>query len=113
MIIIIKLEEQFKSLKLGSLSTYVYCQAIQTAADNLANAGRPVSDEQLVLQTLHGLPEQYETFANFISSQNPFPTFTQLRSLVLMEEARLNANIFEEFCEKLQRKGKEPMNFRE
>ncbi|XP_012847925.1 PREDICTED: uncharacterized protein LOC105967876 [Erythranthe guttata] len=51
----IQLEEQFKSLKKGSLSIHDYCQLLKTTADNLADVGNPVSDKQLVLQTLHGL----------------------------------------------------------
>ncbi|XP_012842703.1 PREDICTED: uncharacterized protein LOC105962902 [Erythranthe guttata] len=49
----IQLEEQFKSLKKGSLSIHDYCQLLKTTADNLADVGNPVSDKQLVLQTLH------------------------------------------------------------
>lgn len=47
----VQLEEQFKSLKKGSLSIHDYCQTIKNTADNLADVGHPVSDKQLVLQT--------------------------------------------------------------
>ncbi|XP_012853190.1 PREDICTED: uncharacterized protein LOC105972758 [Erythranthe guttata] len=71
----IQLEERFKSLKKGTLSIHDYCQIIKTTADSLADVGNPISDKQLVLQTLHGLPKNHGTVANLISFQNPLPTF--------------------------------------
>lgn len=88
-----------KSLKLGSLPVYDYCRAIKTAADNLASAGQPLSDEQLVLQTLRGLPKQFETFANLMSCQGPLPSFAEIDRLIELEEYRLNEKIFREFRE--------------
>ncbi|XP_012827373.1 PREDICTED: uncharacterized protein LOC105948688 [Erythranthe guttata] len=86
----IQLEEKFKSLKKGALSIHDYCQIIKTTADSLADVGNPISDKQLVLQTLHGLPKNYGTVANLISFQNPLPTFLQTRSLLQMEETRIS-----------------------
>ncbi|XP_012853856.1 PREDICTED: uncharacterized protein LOC105973379 [Erythranthe guttata] len=85
----IQLEEQFKSLKKGSLSIHDYCQLLKTTADNLADVGNPVSDKQLILQTLHGLPKHYGTIVNLISFQTPLPSFLQTRSLLQMEEHRI------------------------
>ncbi|XP_012854404.1 PREDICTED: uncharacterized protein LOC105973909 [Erythranthe guttata] len=85
----IQLEEKFKSLKKGALSIHDYCQIIKTTADSLADVGNPISDKQLVLQTLHSLPKNYGTIANLCSFQNPLPTFLQTRSLLQMEETRL------------------------
>ncbi|XP_012858207.1 PREDICTED: uncharacterized protein LOC105977439 [Erythranthe guttata] len=86
----IQLEQKFKSLKKGTLSIHDYYQIIKTTADSLADAGNPISDKQLVLQTLHGLPKNYETVANLISFQNPLPIFLQTRSLFQMEETRIS-----------------------
>ncbi|XP_012829361.1 PREDICTED: uncharacterized protein LOC105950540 [Erythranthe guttata] len=85
----IQLEEKFKSLKNGTLSIHDYCQIMKTTADSLADVGNPISDEQIVLQTLHGLPKNYGTVANLISFQNPLPTFLHTRWLLQMEETRL------------------------
>ncbi|XP_012834005.1 PREDICTED: uncharacterized protein LOC105954868 [Erythranthe guttata] len=85
----IELEEKFKSLKKGTLSIHDYCQIIKTTAGKLADVGNPISDKQLVLQTLHGLPKNYGTVANLISFKNPLPTFLQTRSLLQMEETRI------------------------
>ncbi|XP_012842420.1 PREDICTED: uncharacterized protein LOC105962653 [Erythranthe guttata] len=85
----IQLEEQFKSLKKGSLSIHDYCHLLKTTADNLADVGNPVPDKQLVLQTLYGLPKHYGTIVNLISFQTPLPSFVQIRSLLQMEEHRI------------------------
>lgn len=76
-------------LKGLSLSIHEYCQHIKTTADSLADVGHPLTDKQLVLQTLHGLPRAYSTVVNLISFQTPQPTFLQTRSLLQMEETRL------------------------
>lgn len=86
----IQLEEQFKSLKKDSLSIHEYCQLLKTTADSLSDVGHPITDKQLVLQTLHGLPKPYGTIVNLISFQTPLPTFFQTRSLLQMEESRLD-----------------------
>lgn len=52
-----QLEKEFKSLKKGSLSIHDYCQKIKQTADNLEDVGHPLSNKQLVLQILHGLPK--------------------------------------------------------
>lgn len=85
----IQLEETFKSLKKGSLSIHDYCQTINHITDQLVDVGHPISDKQLVLQTLHGLPKSYNTVVNLISFQTPIPTFFQTRSLLQMEETRI------------------------
>lgn len=86
----IHLEEQFKSLKKGSLSIHDCYEKIKTTADNLEDVGQPITDKQLGLQTLHGLPKSYGTVVNLISFQNPLPTFFQSRSLLQIEEARIS-----------------------
>lgn len=85
----IQLKEHFKSLKNGSLSIHDYCQTIKSTIDNLADVGHALTDKQLVLQNLHGLPKSYSTVVNLISFQNPLPIFLQTRSLLQMEETRL------------------------
>lgn len=85
----VQLEEKFKSFKKGSLSIHDYCQSIKLTANSLADVGHSLTDKQLVLQTLHGLPRSYSTVVNLISFQNPLPSFLQTRSLLQMEETRL------------------------
>lgn len=86
----IQLEEKFKPLKKGSSSIYDYCQTVKNIADQLTDVGHPISDKQLVLQTLHGLPNSYRTVVNLISFQTPLPTVFQTRSLLQIEETRIS-----------------------
>lgn len=67
-----------------------YCQAIKQIADQLTDVGHPISEKQLVLQTLHGLPKSFSTVVNLISFQTPLPSFFQTRSLLQMEETRIS-----------------------
>lgn len=71
------------------MSIHDYCQVVKTTADSLADVGQPLTDKQLVLQKLHGLPKQYGTVVNLISFQTPLPSFHQVRSLLHMEETRI------------------------
>lgn len=68
----------------------IYCQTIEHTADQLANVGHPISDKQLFLQTLHGLPKYYRTVVNLTSFQPSLPTFFKTRSLLQMEETRIS-----------------------
>lgn len=84
------LEEKFKSLKKGSLSIHDYCQSIKQTADQLTDVGHPISNKQLVLQTLHALTKSYSTVVNLISFQTPLSTFLRTCSLLQMEETRIS-----------------------
>lgn len=43
--------------------------------DSLRDIGQPVSNRQLVLNTLRGLNELFSNVATFLSMQAPFSTF--------------------------------------
>ncbi|KAJ0555878.1 putative RNA-directed DNA polymerase [Helianthus annuus] len=65
-----------------------YCQALKVIFDQLSNLGSPVTDEQLVLQLLSGLTEQYENTASVIQQMKPLPDFYDTRSRLCMAESR-------------------------
>ncbi|KAI3700665.1 hypothetical protein L2E82_45302 [Cichorium intybus] len=65
-----------------------YCQAMKMLADQLANVGNPVSNQRLVLQVIAGLNESYEGLAMIIQQTTPLPDFYDVRSKLIMEEAR-------------------------
>ncbi|KAI3751108.1 hypothetical protein L2E82_22154 [Cichorium intybus] len=65
-----------------------YCQAMKMLADQLANVGNPVSNQRLVLQLIVGLNESYEGVAMIIQQTTPLPDFYDVRSKLIMEEAR-------------------------
>ncbi|KAI3764159.1 hypothetical protein L2E82_14162 [Cichorium intybus] len=65
-----------------------YCQAMKMLVDQLANVGNPVSNQRLVLQVIAGLNESYEGLAMIIQQTTPLPDFYDVRSKLIMEEAR-------------------------
>ncbi|GKV41582.1 hypothetical protein SLEP1_g49088 [Rubroshorea leprosula] len=66
-----------------------YLQHAKKIADQLYSINDPVSDRDLVLRVLAGLDSSYSVSKCSIPQRVPFPSFLQLRSLLLIEEANL------------------------
>ncbi|VFQ90979.1 unnamed protein product [Cuscuta campestris] len=81
-----QLEHQFRTTKKGSLSISAYCQTLKNLADWLDDVDAPVSEQQLVLQVLRGLPDDMRGQTSFLQFQTPPPTFLQTRSALLLLE---------------------------
>ncbi|XP_021996258.1 uncharacterized protein LOC110893457 [Helianthus annuus] len=85
----IDLNNRFASTLLDQFpSMTAYCQAMKVIYDQLTNIGSPITDEQLVLQILTGLTEQYESVVLIIQQTKPLPTFYETRSQFCMAETR-------------------------
>ncbi|XP_055815267.1 uncharacterized protein LOC129885078 [Solanum dulcamara] len=86
-----QLKMQFHGTRKGDLETIEsYVKKLKSIADSLAANGNPLSDPDLVLQLLAGLPSpQYLPYQNRISSQFPLPDFTGACSLLYMYESLL------------------------
>ncbi|VFQ96010.1 unnamed protein product [Cuscuta campestris] len=52
-----QLEHQFRTTVKGTMSMATYCQTLRNMADWLDDVDAPVSESQLVLQLLRGLPD--------------------------------------------------------
>ncbi|XP_062213788.1 uncharacterized protein LOC133914786 [Phragmites australis] len=88
----IHLEADFRSLVQGDLSVTAYCHRLKELSDALADVDQPVTNETLVLQMIRGLNPKFSTIGTILPTQQPFPTFIQARSLLLLEEtAQANA----------------------
>ncbi|VFQ86376.1 unnamed protein product [Cuscuta campestris] len=84
-----QLEHKFFSTTKGSASITAYCQNLRNIADWLDDVDAPVTENQLVLQVLRGLPEDLSARASFLQFQKPPPTFLETRSaLLLLEQQR-------------------------
>ncbi|KAI5008443.1 hypothetical protein ZWY2020_009491 [Hordeum vulgare] len=57
----------------------------------MADVNELVTDQTLTLQLLHRLSRRYQVIATVLPTQTPFPTFTQARSRLLLEELNLDA----------------------
>ncbi|VFQ98563.1 unnamed protein product [Cuscuta campestris] len=84
-----QLEHQFRTTTKGSLSMAAYCQTLRNLTDWLDDVDSTVSEQQLVLQVLRGLPDDLRGQTSFLQYQTPPPTFLQSRSaLLLLEQQR-------------------------
>ncbi|KAJ9562600.1 hypothetical protein OSB04_007760 [Centaurea solstitialis] len=85
----IYLDSKFVSTRLDQHpNVSSYCQAMKMIADQLANVGNPVNNQRLVLQLIAGLNDSYEGVAMLIQQTNPLPDFYEVRSKLVMKEAR-------------------------
>ncbi|VFQ59520.1 unnamed protein product [Cuscuta campestris] len=72
-----QLEHEFRTTVKGNSTMAAYCQQLQNLADWLDDVDAPVSQHQLVLQMLRGLPADLQGQTSFLQFQDPMPTFLQ------------------------------------
>ncbi|TMW83195.1 hypothetical protein EJD97_002531 [Solanum chilense] len=79
-----QLKMQFHGTRKGDLETVdSYIKKLKSIADSLSAIGNPISDRDLVLQLVAGLPHSpYLLLKNTISSQLPLPNFTEACSML-------------------------------
>lgn len=56
--------------------------------DELSSIGTIISDSNLTLMAIDGLPDSWETFAKGISARDKIPDFNRLKNDCLQEESR-------------------------
>ncbi|XP_021980556.1 uncharacterized protein LOC110876701 [Helianthus annuus] len=87
----IDLNNRFSSTRLDQFqSMSAYCQAMKIMFDQLTNIGSSITDEQLVLQILAGLTEQYESVALILQNTKPLPSFETRSQLCMAETRKIN-----------------------
>ncbi|VFQ63859.1 unnamed protein product [Cuscuta campestris] len=79
-----QLEHEFRTTVKGNSTMAAYCQQLQNLVDWLDDVDAPVSQHQLVLQMLRGLPADLQAQTAFMQFQDPMPTFLQVRSAVML-----------------------------
>ncbi|XP_066167862.1 uncharacterized protein [Oryza sativa Japonica Group] len=82
----LNLTTEFRTFHQGDLSVNDYCRRMKTMADSLGDLGDPLTDRALVLATLNGLNEKFDTLRSLVTMQRPFPSFADVRSQLLLEE---------------------------
>ncbi|VFQ88689.1 unnamed protein product [Cuscuta campestris] len=83
-----QLEQQFFNTVKRTSTIATYCQTLRNIADWLDDVDAPVTENQLVLQTLRGLPEDLSNQASFLQFQKPPPTFMETRPALLLLEGQ-------------------------
>lgn len=86
---VIQLKFQLQSIKKGDLTMSYYLQNIKNVCDNHAAAGAPVSDTDLIVHILNGLPSEYDSFATSIRVRDTLVNPDQPYGLILTEELTL------------------------
>ncbi|VFQ84459.1 unnamed protein product [Cuscuta campestris] len=79
-----QLEHQFRTTVKGTMTMAMYCQTLRNISDWLDDVDAPVSESQLVLQMLRGLPEDLQAQTSFLQFQQSLPNFLQTRSALLL-----------------------------
>ncbi|KAF8407672.1 hypothetical protein HHK36_006807 [Tetracentron sinense] len=87
---VLQLRMELQSLKKGPDSIQKYFQRAKTFAHQLALAGRPVCDEDLILSILAGLPSEYGPFRTSISTREEAVSMSDLLGYLLTEEFRIH-----------------------
>ncbi|VFQ98472.1 unnamed protein product [Cuscuta campestris] len=79
-----QLEHQFRTTVKGTMTMATYCQTLRNIADWLDDVDAPVSESQLVLKMLRGLPMDLQAQTSFLQFQDPLPNFLQTRSALML-----------------------------
>ncbi|GKV50619.1 hypothetical protein SLEP1_g57319 [Rubroshorea leprosula] len=86
----LQLTQEFSGIqKQSGQSVMDYLQYVKGLSDRLFGIGHPVSDKDLVLRTIAGLDHSFSVAKRTIPQHVPFPTFLELRLLLLIEEANI------------------------
>lgn len=85
----IQLDHKLHNTEIGALSIHSYCQELKSIADLLDNVDAAVSERTLVTYLLNRLNDKYDNINNVIMHRQPFPSFEEARSMLILEEERL------------------------
>lgn len=85
-----QLETELRTLSLGDLSIHAYFDKVKKIADLLDGLGEKIKDRNVVIHALNGLPSKFDGIANIIRYTKPFPSLSEARSMLSVEETRLN-----------------------
>ncbi|XP_066354353.1 uncharacterized protein [Miscanthus floridulus] len=80
------LSVEFRMAKQGASSITDFCRRLETMAVALTDFDDPIGDRTLVLTLLRGLSGKFWPMVSNLKMRQPFPTFQQARTLLLLEE---------------------------
>nr|GEZ57926.1 hybrid signal transduction histidine kinase M [Tanacetum cinerariifolium] len=82
----INLDNELRSIKIGTMTVNEYCTKIRSMAEHLKNLGCDVSDKTLVMYTVNGLDSRFATLVNIIRHRETLPSFETTRNMLLLKE---------------------------
>lgn len=87
---ILSVKNQIKDIKMKKGDTVQsYFMRLSQLQDQLFSAGESMSDRELVLVAVQGLPPIWETFITTISTNDKFSSFDELVGKCTQEETRM------------------------
>nr|GEY30455.1 hybrid signal transduction histidine kinase M [Tanacetum cinerariifolium] len=88
----INLDNELRSMKIGTMTVNEYCTKIRSMADHLKNLGCDVSDKNLVVYTVNGLESRFATLVDIIRHRETLPSFETTRNMLLLNESYFKDN---------------------
>jgi hypothetical protein len=80
------LSVEFRTAEQRSASITDFCRRLEMMAVTLGDYGDPIGDRTLVLTLLRGLNGKFRPMVSNLKMRQPFPTFEEARTLLLLEE---------------------------
>ena len=84
------LDAEFRAFVQGDLPICDYCRKMKGMADALGDLGEVITDCTLVLNVLRGLNAKYDHMKALLKRTRPFPTFSEVRNDLQLEELTLD-----------------------
>ncbi|KAJ1698573.1 hypothetical protein LUZ63_007085 [Rhynchospora breviuscula] len=90
---VLELRLLLQTSKKGGTICIDFIQQMQSIADRLRSIGSEISEQNLVIYTLQGLGTDYDNFVTAFTMRQQASSMTELQSLLLAREARIQANL--------------------
>nr|GEZ17767.1 hybrid signal transduction histidine kinase M [Tanacetum cinerariifolium] len=84
---VINLDNELRSIKIGTMTVNEYCTKIRSMEDRLKNFGCDVSDKNLVMYTVNRLDSRFATLVDIIRHHETLPSFETTRTMLLLNES--------------------------
>ena len=88
----IQLKTDLNTVEQKNQSINEYTLKIKNICENLASINAPVDDDDKIEVCLRGLGPQYKAFATSIRTRENLPSFSDLVSMLIMEEKSMGEN---------------------
>ena len=86
---IVSLRQDFYHLEKQTLSMNAFLNKLKELFDCRTALGVDVSNRDLIMQIVMGFGSEYNPITSVLITRQPLPTFEECRSLLLMEESKL------------------------
>ncbi|CAH1431803.1 unnamed protein product [Lactuca virosa] len=84
-----QLDQDLRSIEIGDMSIHYYCHKIKVLSALLANIDQPMPEKNLVIYMINGFGDKFDNLSSIILHQRPILSFLQARSMLMVEETRL------------------------